>query len=60
MFFSEHGVMLNSINLLNQEPVDVDEEIAEFRTWYRWYGKGFIAGKKVPPPKLSMVFYHDP
>ncbi|MFM9961238.1 MAG: M56 family metallopeptidase [Planctomycetaceae bacterium] len=47
-------------NLYAHETNNVPEEIARLRTWWKTHGQDFVAGKAVPNPKLTSVWYYDP
>jgi hypothetical protein len=53
---AEAGLRGESKNLATGARFNVDEEIAQLKTWWARYGKAFLGGKPVPTPKISMIF----
>ncbi len=47
-------------NLYANETNNVPEEIARLRSWWKTHSLDFVAGKSVPNPKLTTVWYNDP
>ncbi|MEE8452519.1 MAG: HEAT repeat domain-containing protein [Thermoguttaceae bacterium] len=56
-YFWEHGLPGESRNLASGETNDVAAEIVSLRKWWKQHGKDFLAGKHVPNPKLTFVYF---
>ena len=58
-FFTNHGLKSESRNLARGETNDVPAEIMNLKAWWKKHGDAFLAGRDVPNPKLSMLWYND-
>jgi HEAT repeat protein len=60
MFLSRFGMNGQTRNLYLGESNDVREEIKQLKTWWKEHGDDFLAGRNVPNPNLTSVWYNDP
>lgn len=58
--FSRFGLKGESRNLYLNQSNNVPDEIARVKAWWKQYGPDFLAGKAVPTPSLTTVWYNDP
>jgi len=60
MYLGRFGLQGEWRNLHQGETNDVSKEIRRLKEWWAQHGADFVAGKPVPNPKLTTVWYNDP
>lgn len=59
-FYSRFGMNGQFRNLYLGESNDVRMEITQLKAWWKEHGEDFLAGRNVPNPNLTSVWYNDP